>query len=226
MPNNDIASTAKHIRLGHFDKRPWLVEALTGFPGLKGVVSHQSGTKSEHPHLHIFWEDEVAVTSATIKNRLRAHDPRFAELKGNGDWRLKPHDSWNNWATYVTGNLSHKVEIPFGDLEARSHSILSVMTPAPSVSLNPSEVLVKPKKRPMMKDRLVDYCIDVLGWELEVTNPTATQVYEACCKCFSFNYNDGQGIAVMRYCLWEFSDEDSRQHMMASQRHKFINSLM
>lgn len=212
----------KHIRLGHFDARPWLVEALSNFPGLKGVVSHKSGTKGEHPHLHVFWEGE-AVTSATIKNRLRAHDSRFGELKGNGDWCLKPHDSWNNWAEYVTSNLTHKVEIPFGDLPARS-ALKSVKHASSPSSLNPAVVVVKPKKKPM-KDRIVDYCIDVLGWELDVTNPTPDQVYRACCACFTFNFHNGQGIAVMRHCIWEFSDEEARENLMDRQRHNFISSL-
>lgn len=98
MPTaKDPPSDAHHLRLNGISD-----EMLVFLKGLKGwcIVSHQGGSKGEHPHMHCFIKHQKPCTKVTVKDRLRKSPP-FQELKGNEDWSFRQHNSFEAWWQYV-----------------------------------------------------------------------------------------------------------------------------
>lgn len=103
----DDPGADKHLRFGKI--LPGLLEALSGFPGVRSIVLHTHGKVGEHHHYHVFWTGEKPVTNQTIRNRLIAYNPLFKEYSGQNDWSMRNHNSYPTWVKYVTDNNSHQV---------------------------------------------------------------------------------------------------------------------
>lgn len=98
MPTaKDPPALAHHIRISGFSD-----EMLHALAGLKDwcVVSHQGGSKGEHPHLHCYVKHTVACTKVTVKTRLKKLSV-FEKYSGNEDWSFRAHTSFEAWWEYV-----------------------------------------------------------------------------------------------------------------------------
>lgn len=211
----DSPGVDKHLRFGNYTEE--LHHVLVGFPGIKAIVLHTHGAKGEHPHIHVWYTAEKAVTNQTVRNRLKAYNDLFKLCKSQNDWSFRNHDSWETWKSYVCNNPSHKVLLDYQDLKTHSErqSLIIASTPRTPAELNapgPRVIEVK-KKRLTDTDRLIAYCENELKWRRD--EQWSLDSYETCkmevrkhmVTVLRSKFNDPRGVVVARNCMWEFADE-------------------
>lgn len=222
MPAVDPPGTLKHIRFGKIS--PEIYEALVGIPGVKSVVLHKYGKKGEHPHWHVWWEGDEPITNQTWRNR--AHKlPALSTLKGNPDWSIRNHDSWEAWSTYVTTNLSHEVLLPYKDIETISAQakVITLASPVTPVIPGPTKKAVKSESRMRWDERI---CYDAetrLGWKRD-SQFSLESLYDHSVdtfgkierQVFAFmrgRVNNYEAVKYTRNLLYEFGDDDVKDYL-------------
>ena len=217
----DPPGAVKHIRFGKVGEA--ILDQLKDFPGVKAVVLHTCGKKGEHPHYHIWWEGETPVTNQTLRNRLKARSPVFETFSGQNDWSYRNHDSWELWATYVTSNLSHKVLIPYKDLEAKSAAskiLPLVITPGetPLTAAVPRTAAVRTMKLPM-REKFIQYLKTECKWKpgeeygvhSDLTpDQFADRVIDAATEFWEMSFTIPEGARMVRHALWVFSTPEAQ----------------
>lgn len=217
----DPPGTVKHIRFGKTGEA--IFEQLKVYPGIKAIVLHTLGKKGEHPHYHIWWEGDTPITNQTLRNRLKAASPVFGTFSGQNDWSFRNHDSWDSWATYVTGNLSHKVLVAYKDLDDKSKAskILDVViTPGvtPATAAVPRTAAVRTMKLPM-REKFIQYLTNERKWKpgeqftvhSDLTpDQFAEQVIDAATEFWSMSFTIPEGARMVRHALWVFSSDEAR----------------
>lgn len=231
--SEDPPGNIKHLRFGKISDAAY--KALIVFPGIKSVVLHTHGAKGEHPHWHVWWIGDKAVTNQTIRDRLKKL-PEFKDYSGQNDWSFRNHDSFTKWAEYVTDNLSHKVLLDHEDLAARS--LLKAMAPLVTVGAQPPPPTVSPPMGTSRKSasRLrwdEKMCIDAetrLLWkrdeQFSITAVEAGTAIKAVQKqVVSFmrsRINNNEAVKYARNMLYEFGDDDVKEYMEEKLWHNFV----
>lgn len=223
--SEDPPGQIKHLRFGKISDEAFT--ALSGYPGIKSIVLHTRGAKGEHPHWHVWYEGDKAITNQTIRNQLKKL-PAFATYSGQNDWSFRNHDSWDAWAKYVCENLSHKVLLPFKDIETVSEKarIITLATPATlptPVIPGPVAKAVKSQTRMRWDERI---CLDAetrLGWKRDSQFSLASYEDHAVDvhgqierQVFSFmrgRINNMEAVKYARNLLYEFADEDLKDYL-------------
>lgn len=215
----DPPGAVKHIRFGKVGEA--ILDLLKEFPGVKAIVLHTHGKKGEHPHYHIWWEGETPITNQTLRNRLKARSPVFEGFSGQNDWSFRNHDSWESWATYVSSNLSHKVLIPYKDLEAKSAQsrILDIaITPGATPATLAPRVPVRTMKLPM-REKFIHYLKTERKWKPgeqfgvhdDLTpDQIADLVIDAATEFWEMSFTIPEGARMVRHALWVFSTPEAQ----------------
>lgn len=226
--SEDPPGVDKHLRFGDYTEA--LSALLVGFPGVKSIVLHTHGAKGEHPHLHVWWSGEKAVTNQTVRDRLKKYDPAFKQMSGQNAWSFRNHDSFENWASYVQGNKTHKVLL--GELLPPKDTIkLDIPnTPATMASSSPAAP-VKIRRKPNAEERLINFCRVELGmtdnqWGLSHydpgtpawPNPARKKMLKDATRAVITAthgrlYNN-QLLAGTRNVMWTFADEDLKEALV------------
>lgn len=224
MPSEDIPGTDKHIRFGKIS--PEIYEALIGIPGVKAVVLHKIGRKSENPHWHIWCECPEAITNQTWKNH--AHKiPALKGFKGNGDWSFRNHNSWDVWKKYVTDNLSHEILLDYRDLREVSEKakLLTLEIPSPVTPIIPGPTTLKAKSPSKLRwDEKI--CLDAqtrLNWKRDaefslasLEDPRQKVMKQVEKQVFAFMHGRVNNQEAVKYCrnlLYEFGDDDVKEYL-------------
>lgn len=234
----DPPGAVKHIRFGKVSDA--ILAALTAYPGVKAIVLHTLGRKGEHPHYHIWWEGEKPITNQTLRNRLKVASPVFEEFSGQGDWSFRNHESWDAWASYVVANLSHKVLVPYKDLESKSSSakiitleITSPVSVPTAKSAVPKAPIVKTHKLPM-RERFIHYLKTERGWKVgeefgvhldQKGEDFEDRVIDACTEFWEMAFTIPEGARMVRHALWVFSTEEARKYLSQRNRDSIKKSL-
>lgn len=219
--SEDPPGPAKHLRFGRPGWcSPAALELLKQFPGIKCVVLHTHGKRGEHPHYHVWWEDVKPVTNQTIRDRLGRYNPEFKAFSGQNDWSFRNHDSWESWAAYVCDNSSHKVLLPYRDIEAISEAApkLPIVVgpfdgPAPLQSNPPPAIVIK--KKTTMRDKFVHHLEHEKGWVRGERNPTKVQVMNALGHFYAGAFNNNDAVRCIRHALYVFSDFDTCETLIS-----------
>lgn len=228
----DPPGAVKHIRFGLVSDQ--ILEALSTFTGIKAVVLHKMGRKGEHPHYHIWWEGDKAITNQTLRNRLKAHNVVFNSFSGQNHWSFRNHDSWETWAKYVTANLSHKVLMPYKDIEAISASakvLPLVITPGITPAGPP--IVVRTAKLPM-REKFIHYLTNELKWvpgehftvhDEWTDDKMEDQVIDAATEFWEMAFTIPEGARMVRHALWVFSSDEVRGRWKEKNRTSIKKSL-
>lgn len=203
--SEDPAGAVKHLRFGNY--REELLEALKSFPGVKCIVLHTHGKKGEHPHLHVWYEVDVAVTNQAVRNRLKKHNPLFLACNNQNDWSMRNHDSWETWAAYVCSNMSHRVLLSYRDIDSVSESKQIPIAVGPLHSSPPPAIVIK---KTTMRDKFIRYLEHERGWKRGETNPMPYLVVDAATEFWQAAFTNPECIRMCRYAMYVFSDEDAR----------------
>lgn len=214
----------KHLRFGHYTEA--LSALLVGFPGVKSIVLHTHGAKGEHPHLHVWWSGEKQVTNQTVRNRLKKYDPAFMLMSGQNAWSFRNHDSFENWASYVQENKTHKVLL--GELPPPKDTIMLDIpnTPATMASSSlPAPVKII-RRKPNAEERLINYCRVEIGmidnqWGLahyELGTPYRKKMQKDAARAVTTachgRLHNNQLLAGTRNVMWTFADEDLKEALV------------
>ena len=229
----DPPGAVKHIRFGKVSDQ--ILEALKGFPGVKAIVPYKNGKKGEHPHYHIWWEGDKPVTNQTLRNRLKAASPVFAEFSGQNDWSFRNHDSWESWASYTVANLSHSVLLPYKDIETLSASSkilpLTIVSEPPLTSGKTPAVRVT--KLPM-REKFIQYLKSERKWspgeQFTVHSEIGLDemedlVIDAATEYWEMAFTIPEGARMVRHALWVFSSDEIRKLWAAKNRAAIKKSL-
>lgn len=215
--SQDTPGADKHLRFGKYTEA--LSALLVGFPGVKSIVLHTHGATGEHPHLHVWWQGEKAVTNQTVRDRLKKYDQYFLAMKSQNDWSFRNHESYDTWAAYVQRNKTHKVL--HGELPPPKDIIMLEIpnTPAPAAPSAPPPVKIK---KLTAEERLINYCLREEGfkygqWGLahyELGSDYRSKMF-ADVKRALITYANGrldnrQIVYMGRNIMWHFADEDLR----------------
>lgn len=215
----DPASPFKHVRITDMS----VLDDIKTFPGVKAIVKHTWGNKLKEqakPHFHIWWEG-YAITSNTLKNRLKRHSEYISTHSGsNGFWIVKAHDSYDKWATYVMSNSSAEVILD------NSERPLPPPVPWPviaasggdgSVAATPPVVLKEPSKRLAQRIRFVKH-LELKGWQIEdVKIWNLHEKFAELCDIlteWSENaFTTPNGAVTVQHALWVFADISARNEI-------------
>lgn len=210
MPRcEDPPGKIKHVRFGKVSDD--VLAVTKTFPGTKAIVLHTRGKRGEHPHYHIWWEDDVAVTNQTVRNRLHRHNDLFKSFSGQNDWSIRNHDSWEKWAEYVTSNPSHLVLLDHLNLSSLSEAKKAV--PIVAVAVTPvTYTIQKPKRSESMRSKFVQYLKSELHWEKECITPDNRRekkriLIEELVDFWENAFTTPQGAACIEHAVWYFADE-------------------
>lgn len=221
----DPPGTLKHIRFGKIS--PQLYDLLVTFPGVKSVVLHKFGKKGEHPHWHIWWEGEAPITNQTWRNRWNKFIEPLPKFSGNGDWSFRNHNSWENWAKYVTVNLSHQVLLGYNDIHTLSEQARTItLVPPPGhpqtpvIPLGPVRV-IKSQSRMRWDEKICHDAETRLGWKRNIQFSLAAlesglaqkQVEKQVSSFMVMRINNNDGVKYARNLMYEFGDDDVRDYM-------------
>lgn len=210
--SEDPPGNVKHLRFG----RPGVstdgtLELLKDFPGIKCIVLHTHGKRGEHPHYHVWWEGEKAVTNQTIRDRLKAI-AHFKVFSGQNDWSFRNHDSWESWAAYVCDNMSHKVLLEYRDIVTVSESKAMVPIAIGPLHSNPPPAIIV--KKTTMRDKFVFHLEKVHGWVRSERNPTKHEVYKQLGRFYAGAFNNNDAIRCIRHACYVFSDFDHAEQFL------------
>lgn len=228
--SEDPPGRDKHLRFGHFTEL--LSSVLVGFPGVKSIVLHTHGAKGEHPHLHVWWSGEKAVTNQTIRDRLKKYNALFLQMKSQNDWSFRNHDSYGAWATYVQRNKTHKVL--HGDLPAPEPELPTVIMSPPQTPIIAAPV--RRVKKLTAEERLINYCKVECGfvhnqWSLgnyelgEQRDKMITKARRAVVAYANGRLHNNQLIAMIRNVMYVFADEDLRDALGENWAASILNCL-
>lgn len=211
--SEDPPGTTKHLRFGNFTQA--LADTLVGFPGVKSIVLYTHGAKGEHPHFHVWWSGDE-ITNQTVRNRLKAYDTRFALLKGQNDWSIRNHDSYEKWAAYVQHNKTHK--ILHGELPPPPVQLPTIM-PEP---FTPQVIVIR--KKPTAAEKLINYCLTEEGFTLNqwtegmynndlIKAKLKGRVAKALVTYSNGRLDDRQMVSMGRHIIYHFSDEGLKEQL-------------
>lgn len=223
--SEDPPGNVKHLRFG----RPGVdadgtLEILKDFPGIKCIVLHTHGKRGEHPHFHVWWEGEKAVTNQTIRDRLKGANSHFKPFSGQNDWSFRNHDSWDKWASYVTDNLSHKVLLDYNGIADMSASKAMVPIAIGPLHSNPPPAIIVKVKKTTMREKLIYYAKHELGWAWD-SNPSKSMCFHAAMEVFEAAFTNPEGIRMCRHLRWKFSDADTRSQMESDLYSKIYSDI-
>lgn len=207
----------KHLRFGHYTEA--LSALLVGFPGVKSIVLHTHGATGEHPHLHVWWHGDKAVTNQTVRDRLKKYDQYFLAMKSQNDWSFRNHESYETWAAYVQRNKTHKVL--YGELPPPK-DIIMLDIPNTPATMAPSAAVVRIKKL-TAEERLINYCQREEGFSLgqwglshyeigsEYRKKMFADVKRALITYANGRLDNRQIVYMGRNIMWHFADDDLRE---------------
>lgn len=205
-------------------------EALKTLPGVRAIVKHMRGKKSERPHLHVFVEIGKLITKVGIKERLKAHSDLFASLKQRDQWALMPHDgldTYEPWCTYVCANLSHVI-IKSDDVLDKIHDEalkvpIVVDGPLQSPDCPPAIRHVGGTSRMRWDEKICHNAEVELGWKRDgqftldqwYTDSRAIQkkVEKHVTQYMRGRFNNNEAIKYARNLLYEFADWDFKEYL-------------
>lgn len=218
MPRcEDPPGLLKHVRFGKVSDD--VLSHVKTFPGVKAIVLHTHGKRGEHPHYHIWWEDSMAVTNQTVRNRLQRHHEIFKTFSGQNDWSIRNHDSWDKWANYVTENRTHVVLLDYKDLSVLSEKkkALPVVAGGGGAEAAPTTapvkyLLQKPRRNESMRSKFVQYLKTELHWTPEsitLDNRIAKkrEMIGLLVDFWENAFTTPQGAACIEHAMWYFADE-------------------
>lgn len=214
--SEDPPGKVKHVRFGKISDD--VLTNIKTFPGVKAVVLHTHGKRGEHPHYHIWWESDTAVTNQTIRNRLQAHHVTFKSFSGQNDWSIRNHDSWDKWAAYVTENPTHMVLLDYANLKELSEKkqLPIVATGGTAEAAVPTIVkysVQKPRRNESMRAKFVNYLSKELHWHkesitLENRVSKKKEMIELLVDYWENAFTTPQGAACIEHAMWYFADEE------------------
>jgi len=221
--SEDPPGMVKHLRFGKISETA--LAALIGYPGIKSIVLHTHGAKGEHPHWHVWWVGDKAVTNQTIRDRLKKL-PAFKDYSGQNDWSFRNHDSFPTWAEYVTSNLSHKVlleHLNIAELSLKA-KILPIVIGSPTGTAATPIILGIPKKSPSRLRWDEKMCLDAetrLLWQRNdhfsitaVEHGTAIKAVQKHVVSFMRSrINNNEAVKYARNLLYEFGDDEVKEYM-------------
>lgn len=232
----DPPGDVKHLRFGTIS--PEIYEAIIGFPGVKSVVLHTHGAKGEHPHYHVWWERDKPCTNQNIRDRLKAMYPTIftkENFHSQNCWSFKNHDSWETWANYVCSNMSHKVLLPYKEIEEISKlkavPIVAINIPhTPSLS-TAGPIIRMPKPSISMKAKFARHLEHEHEWKKyeEITLDNYTdKLHEAIEHLTDFwenAFTTPQGVVTVEHIVYIFGDEPVRKMLKARNQTSIIKCL-
>lgn len=214
--SEDPPGKVKHVRFGKVSDD--ILSYTKSFPGVKAVVLHTHGKSGEHPHYHIWWEDDVAVTNQTVRNRFRAHNDVFKSFSGQNDWSIRNHDSWEKWSEYVTTNPSHMVLLDYKELTVLSEKkkAVPIVAGGAAVATAPTTpikyTIQKPRRNESMRAKFVAYLKTELHWERESITldnriDKKREMIELLVDFWENAFTTPQGAACIEHAMWYFADD-------------------
>lgn len=220
MPPKDPPALHHHLRIECSDLSE-AAAAIVGFPAARAVVRHQAGKTGEHPHLHIYLENERPLTKVAVKDRLRKHNEFFKTLSGNENWSFRPHDNYEAWCRYVKRNPTHEV------IKA-DQAFDEVKETLPIVALQPqrgavSQIQILKAPRRTMRDKFIHYLEAELHWKrgaqygLTDESPEAfwkrfeTDVVNAATDYFEAAFTVPEGIRMTKHAMFVFATSDIQE---------------
>lgn len=217
MPRcEDPPGKIKHVRFGKVSDD--VLAHTTTFPGVKAIVLHTHGKRGEHPHYHIWWEDDLAVTNQTIRNRFQRHHDLFKSFSGQNDWSIRNHDSWEKWSEYVTENRTHMVLLDYKGLKALSEKKKAVpivaggAAEAAAPTTPVKYTIQKPRRNESMRSKFVQYLKTELHWSpgsitLENRVTKKREMIHLLVDFWENAFTTPQGAACIEHAMWYFADE-------------------
>lgn len=235
----DVPSVLKHMRFEKPDLNP-VIDILKCFPGVKSIVRHEGGTKSgkykEHPHLHVWYESPSGtITNQTVRNWLNKI-PEWAalEFKGQHQWRIKLHDNWTNWATYVVSNPKHTIIVDYQDLSEIAEKVKNDPTRTPlkgSVIEHIDDgqaVQVAQRKSRSMRVQFIDWLEEHREFRrCETITPSNSDemrsiINDELCDFWEMAFAFNQAIQMVNHAHWVFANPPERARI----RSKFQAAIL
>lgn len=230
----DPPGNAKHIRFGKISEE--ILTALIGFPGVKSIVRHEGGSKGgsykEHPHYHVWFESEKALTNQTIRNNLKKL-PEFAHFSGQQDWSFRNHDSMETWAKYVIFNSTYSVLLTHivleKAIEENKHKLPVVVHKGDAIEHIGGDIVVAPtRKSRSMRVQFIEWLEEHRKWlRCETITPENSHemlsiINDELCDYWEMAFAFNQAIQMVNHAHWVFANPPERARI----RSKFHSAIL
>lgn len=239
MGSDDPPGKQKHLRfeIPCQQKLQQLLQILLDFPGVKAIVRHEGGSKSgkfkEHPHYHVWYESEVAITNQTVRNWLKAI-PAFLQLniKKQTMWSFRNHDSMEIWAKYVISNSTYSVLLTHPVLQKTIEE-----TPQTPVVVHKGDaiehiggdiVVVPARKSRSMRVQFIEWLEEHRKWlRCETITPENSHemlsiINDELCDYWEMAFAFNQAIQMVNHAHWVFANPPERARI----RSKFHSAIL
>lgn len=230
MPTTDQRSNVKHIVTHKVSNE--ILEIWKTFPGIRAVVLHLRGKRSESPHYHIWWEGDT-LTNQAVKDRLKKHNEIFNSYKSQNDWSFRAHDSFPAWSNYVVNGA--KGSMVLHETPDDTHPplpeipVVAVGGAGASASAAPATVRL-PSNRAPQRVRFVAYLRSELNWK--EGDVKAWNMYEKLDEIVSEltewsenAFTTPNGAVVVQHALWTFADESARNILKVKNQEAIRKSI-
>jgi hypothetical protein len=221
MPEVNPRSRIKHITTHAVSNE--ICEIWKAFPGVRAIVLHLRGAKSERPHYHIWCEFETELKNSEVKDQLRAHNIMFAPPFQNwkftvGNEGIEHFKAWSNYVVDAGKGSVVLYETP--DETHPKLPELPVLPPASGASSAAATLSVRSSasSRAPQRVRFVNYLKADLNWEPgtikqwnihEKTEELINELTEWSENAFT----TPNGAVMIQHALWVFSDDVARNYL-------------
>lgn len=216
---------AKHLRIGKVSDAA--LEVLKVVDGVKAIVLHKRGKKGEHPHWHV-WMEVGDISHEAVRKRLRKHAV-FGAYKGNEDWSLRDHDSYDKWSKYVMENPSAEVLLDNPEAPLPPKAEIPIVASAAAQSSGAIVVLKKPTDRSPQRVRFVKH-LELKGWQLECVKhwnlyEKLDELVEELTDWSENAFTTPNGAATVQHALWAFADVAARNTIKEKNKESLRKSI-
>lgn len=233
MPTVDAQSRVKHITTHTVSNE--MLELWKAFPGVRAIVLHLKGPRSERPHYHIWMELAEPMTNEKVKNQLREYNVRFA--KPFSDWKFtignEGQSHFVTWSNYVV-NASKGSRVLY-ETPDETHPplpefpIVAAGGAGTAEAAVPVVVLKKPSARAPQRVQFVAH-MKTLGWkDEEIRHHNKSEKLEELIKElteWSENaFTTPNGAVIVQHALWCFADPIVRNMIVESNKAAIRSSI-
>lgn len=181
------------------------------------VILHQRGKKGEHPHYHVWLPLDKQIQPKAIYERLTKHEC-FKEFKGNKQWSIRAHDSYEKWLAYVLkGFKGQKVIL-------NNSGVDIIIEPEPPVIASPTDsvpVNTTISKKLPMREKFIQH-LKQEGWKEngKFSPETCSHTHEMIdvisnelTDFWKNGFTIPEGERMIRHAAYVFADGDVKEHL-------------